>query len=299
MAPLMSYPHIPILLNEVLEPFQGSKIDLFIDGTLGAGGHAEAILKAHPEIVRFLGFDRDSDALALAKGRLACFGSKVQFIHANFRHMKNWVEKGKADGIFLDLGVSSMQLDQPERGFSFSKEGPLDMRMDPEAALDAAHVINTFPEPRLAQIFYEYGEEPRSRRAAKAIVEARRKKQILTTSDLVEVLRPVLTWRGRKGKSVNPLTLIFQALRIFVNDELNTLQEGLKEAIELLAPGGKIGVISFHSLEDRIVKNTFRDAAKNDIVTILTKKPIVPSKEEVQSNPRSRSAKLRFAEKIG
>jgi len=233
-------PHTPILVRETLAFFEKKKIASFIDGTLGAGGHAEAFLQAHPEIQRYIGMDKDQDALAIAKERLHPFADKITFIHDDFRHMKN-VLKEQVDGIFLDLGVSSMQLDRPEKGFSFSKEGPLDMRMDANSSCDAATVVNTFSEEKLGQIFRELGEEWRWKRAASAIVQARKKKNIQTTADLCEVLAPVLTWRGRKGKGIHPLTLIFQALRIYVNDELGAIQEAIPSAIELLAPPRAFG----------------------------------------------------------
>ena len=208
------------------------------------------------------------------------------------------VPEEKIDGIFLDIGVSSMQLDRPEKGFSLYKEGPLDMRMDASQDLDAARVVNTFSEKELGRIFLELGEEPRWRRAAHAIVEARKKKRFKTTTDLTEALKPVLTWGGRGGKKIHPMTLVFQALRIYVNDELGAIQGVIPEAIDLLAPGGLLGVISFHSLEDRIVKNAFREAAQNKKVRLLTKKPLIADLAEMKRNPRSRSAKMRFVEKI-
>lgn len=292
-----SPPHIPIFLKEILS-FFNKTLRVFLDGTVGSGGHAEALLQAHSEIKIFYGIDQDPEALAIAKERLKLFKEKIHLLKGNYRDMRQLISlNADIDGILLDVGVSSMQLDRPEKGFSFSKEGPLDMRMDPEAELDAATIVNTFSERELEHIFREYGEEPRSKRAARAIVEARKKHRILTTSDLCMVLKPVLTWRGRKGK-VNPMTLIFQALRIRVNDELGALKEGLSAAIELLAPGGRLGVISFHSLEDRIVKQTFRKAFLDKKVLLLTKKPLVPERDEVRQNPRSRSAKLRFIEKL-
>ena len=271
---------------------------MFIDGTVGAGGHAQALLENHPEIERFYGFDQDELALEIAADTLAPFSEKVKLIHGNFRNLKTLVPEKKIDGIFLDIGVSSMQLDRPEKGFSLYKEGPLDMRMDASNAIDAAQVVNTFSEKELGNIFRDLGEEPRWRTVAKTLVEARKKKRIKTTTDLTEALKHVLTWGGRKGKKIHPMTLVFQALRIYVNDELGAIQEAIPQAIDLLAPGGLLGIISFHSLEDRIVKYAFRAAAQEKCVSLLTKKPLIADREEIRQNPRSRSAKLRFVEKL-
>lgn len=293
----MSSPHISILLNEFLAFFAEKKIVSFVDGTLGAGGHAKALLEAHPEIDCFFGFDKDPEALEIARENLLPFSSKVRLIQGSFQEISNYIQT-PIDGMFLDLGVSSMQLDRPEKGFSFSKEGPLDMRMDPSLALDAATVVNTFPENKLETIFRELGEERKAKLVAKAIVSARKKKKIKTTLELCEVLKPILTWSGRHGKKIHPMTLVFQALRIYVNDELGSLERTLPEAISLLAPQGRLGVISFHSLEDRIVKNIFRDYSHEKKVQLLTKKALFASDEEVKKNPRSRSARMRFIEKV-
>jgi 16S rRNA (cytosine1402-N4)-methyltransferase len=289
--------HTPILVSEFLSFFAGKKIRFFVDGTIGAGGHAEAILHTHPEIEKFFGIDRDPEALKIAGKRLEPFKNKINLIHASYHEMDTLVPRG-IDGIFLDLGVSSMQLDCPEKGFSLYKDGPLDMRMNPDDDLDAATIVNTCSEQELGRIFREFGEEPRWKRAAKSIIEARKKKKITTTLQLTTILSQALSWSGRKSKKIHPATLVFQALRIAVNNELKILEDGLSKALALLAPCGRIGVISFHSLEDRIVKNVFKKKALEKSVSILTKKPIVASKEEIQNNPRSRSAKLRFVEKI-
>lgn len=289
--------HTSILLDQFLAFFADLSIHRFIDGTLGAGGHAFALLEAHPEIEQFFGMDRDPEALEIARKRLEPFEKKITLIHANFTEMSNQI-MAPLDGIFLDLGVSSMQLDRPEKGFSFSKEGPLDMRMDPTSDLDAETVVNTYSEKDLARIFFEYGEEPRARKAAKAIVVARRKKRLRTTTDLTEALKTVLTWSGRRGKKIHPMTLVFQALRIYVNHELKDIEEVLPKGVDMLKSGGRLGVISFHSLEDRIVKHMFRRFATEKKVKVLTKKPIVPNREEIRHNPRSRSAKMRFVEKL-
>ncbi len=289
------YNHFPVLLAEFLEYFEGINIKVFFDGTLGAAGHAQAILEAHPEIEIFIGCDQDKMALDLAQERLKPWMGKVVLFHGNFSELPDFLDKlniQHVDGCFLDLGLSSMQLDSEERGFSFKYDAPLDMRMNKQNALTAQDVVNRYSEKDLARIFKEYGEERRWKKVAEAIVQARRKKEIVTTNDLLEVIGKVV----KRTKRINPATLIFQALRIEVNNELKHIQDGINFAIERLSPNGRIGVISFHSLEDRIVKHTFRD--KKNILDILTKKPIISSFGERRRNPRSRSAKMRFAEKV-
>jgi len=282
--------HVPVLMREVLEVFADKKLSVFFDGTLGAGGHAKAILEAHPEIERYIACDRDPRAHELAAKTLAPWGEKVEFVRGSYADEVGNVE-GCIDGFLIDIGVSSMQLDERERGFSFMGDAPLDMRMDPEGKLTAEMIVNRYSEKELARIFHEYGEERRSRPVAKAIVEARKKRRIRTTSELVEIIKPVAT----KGR-LHFATLVFQALRIVVNDELGQLERGIGAAIKKLCPGGRIAVISFHSLEDRIVKNQLRDA--KGILKVLTKKPIGPSEEEMRANPRSRSSKLRAGEAL-
>lgn len=309
----MDHPHTSVLLHELLSFFKDKTLHTFVDGTLGAGGHSEAFLREHPEIELLIGIDQDPVAREIAKKRLSPWGDKVKIIAGNFSHLAQHLDKigiKCIDGIIFDLGVSSMQFDQAEKGFSFMKEGPLDMRMNPEGPLTAADVVNTFEENELARIFRDYGEEKRWRAAARTLVVARKNGPIKTTLQLVEALKPAFPGYFKKG--IHPATLIFQALRICVNDELKVIEKALPVAIERLAPGGRVGVISFHSLEDRIVKNVMRDAAsdkmstsgiggmfldKEPIVTLVTKKPVSPSEEEMKSNPRSRSAKLRVVEK--
>jgi 16S rRNA (cytosine1402-N4)-methyltransferase len=280
--------HTPVLLREVLEIFAGKQLRTFFDGTLGAGGHARAILEAHPEIERYIGCDRDPRAHELAGETLKPWGEKVEIVRGSYAEVVAKVD-GCIDGFLIDIGVSSMQLDERERGFSFMAEAPLDMRMDPEGELTAEKVVNRYPEKELARILFEYGEERRSRQVAKAIVEARRKRPIRTTKELVEIIKPYAT----RGK-LHPATLTFQALRIEVNDELGQLKKGLEAALGKVCSGGRLAIISFHSLEDRIVKNVLRDAKGK--LNILTKKPIGPSAQEMRENPRSRSSKLRAAE---
>lgn len=310
----MNAPHVPVLLQEVLDAFAKSKLGIFVDATLGAGGHSSAILENHQELKTLIGIDQDPIALATAKQRLAPWQPKVHLIAGNFSDLSAHLSKigiSKVDGILIDLGVSSMQLDMPEKGFSFMRDGPLDMRMNPDAPLTAADIINTWSEQDLGRIFRDYGEEKQWRAAARTIIAARSKQPILTTNELANILRPIFSW---KKKGINPLTLIFQAIRICVNRELDVLETVLPQAIEALAPQGRLAIISFHSLEDRIVKNAFRFAAsdkedtsglgggifldKDPVVRMVTRRPITASEEEIAQNPRSRSAKLRVIEKL-
>lgn len=307
-----SIPHTSILLDEFLAFYEGREIKAFFDGTLGAGGHAIALLQAHPEIRYFVGIDRDPSALEIAKKRLAAYEDKTLLFHAPFSEFPKilkTLEFQEVDGIFLDLGVSSMQLDQGERGFSFQKDAPLDMRMDPKIKVSAKDLIRKASKEELSKIFWEFGEERQSRKAADAIVDGRKKKEITTTLELCEVLKPVMYQGGKKHFA----TKIFQALRIAVNDELGILERSLEALVKTLSPGGRMGVITFHSLEDRIVKQTFKNLAskyipgmmgpdslvkKEPLCQLLTTKPVAPKKEEIKKNPRSRSAKLRFVERI-
>lgn len=308
------FPHVSVLLEEIKSSFSFSNIKIFFDGTLGAGGHAEAILQSHPEIELYLGVDQDPDALTISEDRLRPWRSKLELVRGNFSEIDQILESrgiDKINGALVDLGVSSMQLDRAERGFSFSQAGPLDMRMNPLGQLTAADIVNTWPEDEIGRVFREYGEEKKWRIAARSIVEARKHALITSTQQIVTILRPVLYNPKRPG--INPLTLIFQALRICVNRELDVLEAFMPRAIERLSPGGRLAVISFHSLEDRIVKNEMRFAAsdkwetegigglfrdKEPIVDLITRKPICATEDEVRGNSRSRSAKLRVVEKI-
>lgn len=305
----MSIPHTSVLLKEILAAFDQVQIKTFVDCTLGAGGHAEALLTAHPEIERYYGIDQDPLARKIAAERLLPWKEKVTILPGNFRQYATFSLKN-VDGVLLDLGVSSMQLDLPEKGFSFSKEGPLDMRMDPESPLTAEEIVNNYSERDLGTIFRDFGEEKQWRLAAYLIVQAREHLTFRTTRDLDKILTYRLKAKSKKG--IHPLTLIFQALRIAVNDELGAIENVLPEALKSLNPGGRMAVISFHSLEDRIVKNFFRYEAddkedtsglsglfrdKEPTVELITRKPIVATEEEIEENPRSRSAKLRIAKK--
>jgi 16S rRNA (cytosine1402-N4)-methyltransferase len=286
---LQKVKHFPVLLKEFLHFFEKDSISIFFDGTVGAAGHAAALLEAHPEIDIYIGCDRDKAALKIANENLKPWMKKVRLIHENYANIGDILDEmniEKVDGIFLDIGVSSMQLDTEERGFSFRFDAPLDMRMDKSKGITAREVVNKLSEKELYNIFKEYGEERRARAAAKKIVNDRKRKKINTTFDLLEVLQPVL---GRR-KRIHPATKVFQALRIYVNDELGALKKALSCAADRLQEDKKIGVISFHSLEDRIVKHMFRED-KN--LEVLTKKPVTAGDDE--NNPRARSAKMRFA----
>lgn len=306
--------HVSVLLNEIIQIFSEIRIETFVDCTLGAGGHSFSILETHPEIKRLVGIDQDPTARDLAEKKLRNWKEKVSVIPGNFTGFSHYLDDlqiDKVDGILIDLGVSSMQLDRPEKGFSFLHEGPLDMRMDPENPVTAEIIVNQWSEQEIGRIFRNYGEEKQWRGAARAVVEARTRHPLRTTKDLSAALMPVLGWKASK-KKINPLTLVFQALRIAVNRELEVLEHLLPQALDRLSPGGRLAVISFHSLEDRIVKQFFQYQAsdkedtkglsglfldKKPAVRIITKKPVIPNEAEILLNPRSRSAKLRVAEK--
>ncbi len=286
--------HIPVLLNETINYLNPKRGDIYIDGTIGYGGHAIEIIKRILPGGKLIGIDRDVDVIEIAKKKLSIYGDAVKVIHGDFGDMMAIVsELGIAvvNGILLDLGVSSLQLGSKGRGFSFDDDISLDMRMDRRSKITAYDLVNNLPEKELASILWRFGEERQYRRIAKAIVESRRKKPITTAKILSEMVSGVYRGRGR----LHPATRMFQALRIAVNDELGSLQRGLKDGISLLKSGGRFCVISFHSLEDRIVKDVFRESKH---LEVLTKRPIVPTKEEIDRNPRSRSAKLRVAEKV-
>lgn len=310
-------PHISVLAGEVVEFFKNKSLKTYVDGTLGAGGHAACVLEQHPEIEHFIGIDQDDVAIGIAREKLKKFGDKVKICKGNFEDLGTILQSlnlDNVDGMLFDLGVSSMQLDRAEKGFSFSKEGPLDMRMDPQAPLTAEEIVNTWSEHEIGRILRDYGEEKQWRAAARAIVKARETAPITSTKELSDVLKPLFSWKYKKGvKGINPLTLIFQGLRIAVNRELEVLEAMLPQGLKYLAKGGVLCVITFHSLEDRIVKNFFRHEAsdkqdtsgiggvfldKEPTVKLLHRKPITASEEELEMNPRSRSAKLRAVEKL-
>ncbi len=285
--------HTPVLLDEVmkfLDPRPGGR---FIDGTLGAGGHTRAILDRTGPDGRMLVLDQDESALALARETLQSFGSRVEFIHSNFKELATLAaEYGflGCDGVLADIGISSMMVDDPSRGFSFMREGPLDMRMDRTQSLTAADVVNTYSEKEIADILYTYGEERRSRPIARSIVRSR---PMRLTTDLVGAIQRVCG--GPRYGKIHPATRSFQGLRIYINDELKSLESFLDSSMAVIRPGGRIVVIAFHSLEDRIVKQKFRAPAVPG--RVLTKKVVTAVDAEVQRNPRARSAKLRAWER--
>jgi 16S rRNA (cytosine1402-N4)-methyltransferase len=306
----MSAYHTPVLLAEILELMAPAPTKVFVDGTLGGGGHAHAIAERLRPGGLLLGLDQDRDALAEAAIALETVQDTIRLRHANFAQILDAVAAEglpAVDGVLLDLGVSSHQLDVPSRGFAFRSQGPLDMRMDPSRGETAAELIDRLSEAELTRVLFEYGEESRARRIAAQIVRAR---PIATTEALVDAVRRAMPLRTRPGQ-IHPATRTFQALRIAVNDELGALTRGLHAAVHALAPGGRIAVISYHSLEDRIVKETFNTLSgkrvgsdlpdptpvPDPVLTIITRKPVIPGDDEIRANPRARSAKLRVAER--
>ena len=301
-------PHTPVLVREVVELLAAERGGFFVDATVGAGGHARALLEAAPG-VRLLALDRDPDALALARKRLAGFGERVRFAETNFGDLAPALEGlPPPDGILADLGLSSMQLEEPSRGFSFRRDGPLDMRMS-RSGRSAADVVATASAEELSRIFFEYGEERMAVKIARAILEERSREPITTTRQLSRIVARV---KGDREK-IDPATRVFQALRIEVNEELQALSRFLAAAVEKLNAGGRLAVLSYHSLEDRMVKDTFRKqtgvclcppklpvcvCGARRALLVLTRRPIRPKGSEVHRNPRSRSARLRVAEKI-
>ena len=346
-------PHVPVLMRQVLECFDSVHLRRYVDGTMGAGGHASAVIRAHPEMRTFVGFDVDPLAHELAKPRVVKAAAEVKRsdgdnetfrfepVAANFRDMRRVLSSmsiddssnasrggasekeapslfGDIDGILMDLGVSSMHWDLPERGFSFNDDGPLDMRMGPSAPLSAYDVVNDWPEDALARIIREYGEEKHWRLLARRICEARLETPIETTKQLVTALGKIPGVKGNRSGGVHPATRTFQAIRIAANDELGAIEDAIPAAIDALKPGGRLAIITFHSLEDKIVKNAFREAAGRvqpqtqtpisawerqpppppKRVALVTRKPLVADAEEIKKNVRARSAKLRVCEKL-
>jgi 16S rRNA (cytosine1402-N4)-methyltransferase len=291
--------HIPVLAAEVVQYLRPERGGVFVDCTVGLGGHASAILAAGA--TRVIGVDRDPDALGRARAALASWLDRVDFAHADFRSLDTVLDRlgvPLVDGALADLGVSSMQFDAPGRGFSFQRDEPLDMRMDRSGGETAADLVAASGERELADAIFQYGEERYSRRIARAIVDARRRSPIATTGQLAAIVRRAIPRRG--FMRIDPATRTFQAIRIWVNRELEGLDRFLEAAAHRLRLGARLVVITFHSLEDRIVKHTFRALERSDVapLKVLTKKPVVPTDEEVQRNPRARSAKLRAAERV-
>jgi 16S rRNA (cytosine1402-N4)-methyltransferase len=298
---MISPGHVPVLLKEALDYLDSGRPGTYIDGTLGLGGHTLEILRTNPE-ASVIAFDRDENALLEARKRLEGFGNRVTLFHSDFRDMPlDDIDFAKVRGILLDLGISSFQLDSPDRGFSHSVEGPLDMRMDLRLKTTAARILDKTPESKLEEIFRNYGELPHTRRLAREIVSRRKFRPFETTSDLRRLVEEIYRWRPQKGKS-HPAARVFQALRIEINSELEGLGEFLEKIAGALRPEARIAVISFHSLEDRIVKRTFLGLASPEngkpVLGILTKKPVTASEEEIESNSRAHSAKLRAAVRI-
>jgi len=293
--------HIPVLLEEVMQFLDISRKGIYIDGTIGLGGHAHAILSRNPK-AELIGFDLDEHSLLEAKENLQPFADRLELFHSDFRYFPDLkIDFSRVKGILIDLGLSSFQLDDPERGFSFNQEGPLDMRMDQRSRITASKIINHYSESKLAEMFHSYGELRQSRRLAREVVSRRINRPIETTSQLFHLVEEVCRWRAQKGKT-HPAARVFQAIRIEINEELRFLESFLERVTEKTAPGARIVVISFHSLEDRIIKHTFiRLASEMDAaprLKILTRKPITPTTGEIEENFRARSAKLRAAERI-
>lgn len=310
----MEFDHKPVLLSDVIRFLAPKAGGIYLDGTLGGGGHAQAILASAPA-VRLIGIDRDPQAIEAASQRLAPFGERFVAVQANFRELDRVLDDlnvDLVDGILLDLGVSSHQLDRAERGFRYQSDAPLDMRMGPDAPKTAAELLATLPVEEIARILREYGEERFADRIARFIAQERAVRPITTSEQLVAIVKAAIPARARRT-GPHPARRTFQALRIAVNDELGALKEGLEAGTRRLRPGGRLVVISFHSLEDRIVKHFFQEESrgctcppelvvcqcgKRPRIKILTRRPVLPDEAEVRANPRARSAKLRAAERV-
>ncbi len=295
--------HTTVLLKESIDMLELQKGDVIVDGTLGAGGHSEEICSRFGAGVRIFAFDLDSDAIERARTRLSDKDCDISYHQENFKNLDNVLSEEKVsgvDGILLDLGFSSDQLESSGRGISFKNNEPLRMTLKKEISeteFDASDIVNGWDEEDIANIIYGYGEERFARRIAREIVEARERAPIKTTKDLVDIVMNAVPSFYKRGR-IHPATKTFQALRIAVNDELENLRTALSKGFEALAFEGRFAVISFHSLEDRIVKNFFRDKARDKEAILITKKPVIPSEEEMRENPRSRSAKLRVIQKL-
>lgn len=292
--------HVPVLLQEVIELLDVQREGIYIDATLGLGGHALEILRQNPKAT-LIGLDIDEQSLAEAQKRLAPFHDRIQLFHADYRFLPELdLAFESVRGILFDLGLSSFQLDSAERGFSFNLDGPLDMRLDTRNKTTAFKVIHTYSEPKLSWLFREYGELRQARQLANAIVTRRKVKKIETTTELRLLVEEVCRWIPQKGK-IHPAAKVFQALRIEVNNELAGLGELLEALVRQICPGARLAIISFHSLEDRIAKQTLARLASSDgrpLLRILTRKPVTPTEQEMATNPRSKSAKLRAAERL-
>lgn len=309
------FDHKTVLLEETVAGLDIKPDGVYVDCTMGGAGHSELILTQLSSRGKLYAFDQDETAIENAQEKLSKYGDKITIIKSNFLHLKEELEKAgvtEVDGVLYDLGVSSPQLDTPERGFSYHHEAPLDMRMDKDASLSAYEVVNDWPYEDLVRIFFRYGEEKFSKQIARKIEAAREKAPIETTSQLVELIKEGIPAPARR-KGGHPAKRVFQAIRIAVNDELGVFEKSLEQAIDILKPGGRISVITFHSLEDRICKATFKKASETPplppglpiipdefkpVLKLVARKPILPSEEELEENNRARSAKLRVAEKL-
>lgn len=310
----IKFSHVSVLLYECIEGLDIKPDGIYVDGTAGGGGHSYEIA-SRLTTGKLIAIDRDDEAIAAASARLAPFGERALVVKSNYSDVKSVLESlgiEKIDGLLLDLGVSSYQLDTAERGFSYNADAPLDMRMDTSSPFSAYNVVNEYSEQELKKVIYNYGEERFAPRIASAIVKYREKKPIETTGELVSIIKSAIPAAAREGGH-HPAKRTFQAIRIEVNGELAIIEPTIKDAVEMLKPGGRVSIITFHSLEDRIVKQTYADLAsgctcpknfpvcvcgKKPAVKVVSRKPILPSAEELEVNPRSRSAKLRVAEKI-
>ncbi|MDE7469281.1 MAG: 16S rRNA (cytosine(1402)-N(4))-methyltransferase RsmH [Desulfovibrionaceae bacterium] len=311
-----TYTHISVLRNEAVEALEPAPNKIYIDCTLGLGGHTEYLLQLTQGKARILAFDKDREALDIAKKRLEIYGNQVTYYHRSFSELARTLEEENithVDGILLDAGISSMQLDNGQRGFSFQHEAPLDMRMDTEKGYPVSTVLARASFDTLTTILRDYGEEPLAKKIARAIVTYREKQPILQTSQLAQIVHDAYPRTWQRSARIHPATRTFQALRIYVNNELQELQSLIEQSIPHLASGARIAIISFHSLEDRIVKHSFKrytiscicpphimrcECNHSPELHILTKKPIIPTQQEIATNPRSRSAKLRIAQKV-
>lgn len=310
----MEFNHVSVLLDECMEGLRIRPDGIYVDGTLGGAGHGCEVCRRLSETGRFVGIDQDAAAIQASKERLEEFGDRAVIVRSNYVHMKQVLEGlgiYKVDGILLDLGVSSYQLDTIDRGFSYREDAPLDMRMDQSGSLTAKDLVNSYEEDRLCRVIREYGEERFAKSIARNIVKRRQEKEIETTGELVGIIRASMPAKAANGKG-HPAKRTFQALRIELNQELSVLQESLEDMVSLLSDGGRLCIITFHSLEDRIVKNFFRKkenpctcppdfpvcvCGKKQEGIVITRKPILPGTEELASNKRSKSAKLRIFEK--
>lgn len=311
----MSFHHVTVLRDEAVDGLNIRPGGIYVDCTLGGAGHSSLIASRLTEGGRLIAIDQDDWALDNARERLSSVMDRVTLVKSNFRHIKDIISDlglDGVDGVLFDLGVSSPQLDEGERGFSYNADAPLDMRMDQQAPLTAYDIVNEWDEEEIAKIIWEYGEEKFSRRIARQIVQYRAKQPVKTTGELVELIKEGIPAAARRT-GPHPAKRTFQAIRIAVNDELNAFKEAVIDAIDVLRPGGRVSVITFHSLEDRICKQVFQDKSKGctcppsfpicacgntATVKVITRKPVLPSEEELEANPRARSAKLRVAEKL-